>query len=88
MVLFRAARGEQVNNIFALKHPTLKAYLADHHKAKHLIYDRGEVRRIGRLLCLSPEAVRNELVKLGYIKVKNRHGIAIWQKKQGAEILC
>ncbi len=45
------------------------------------IFDRGELKRLARACGLTPQEARSELKKLGFVPIKNSHGLTIWKKQ-------
>jgi hypothetical protein len=44
------------------------------------ILDRGELKRVAQACGLSPQQTRLELKELGFVLMRNNHGLALWKR--------
>jgi hypothetical protein len=46
------------------------------------ILDRGELKRLAQACGLSPQQARLELKELGFVLMRNNHGLTLWKRQE------
>jgi len=64
----------------------IREYLSHKPRLRGLILDRGELKRVAQACGLSAQEARCELKKLGFILIKNDHGLTVWKKQDEDEM--